>query len=113
MAVLWSRGGSTVRELFNELKKIRGSGYNSVLKLVQIMHDKGYVRRDDSVRPQIYYPVLTRHNTHRLLLRDLMDRVFGGSNAEMIGHLLALKKATPQQMAEIRAQLDAAGKGRG
>jgi BlaI family transcriptional regulator, penicillinase repressor len=113
LAVLWSRGGSTVRELYNELKKIRGSGYNSVLKLVQIMHDKGYVKRDDAVRPQIYYPVLTRHGTHRLLLKDLMDRVFGGSNAEMIGHLLALKKATPQQLAELKAQLEGGGKNRG
>src|SRR5215213_4239910 len=76
LAVIWSRGGSTVRELYNELKKIRGSGYNSVLKLVQIMHDKGYVRRDDTVRPQIYYAVLTKQGTHRLLLKDLMDRVF-------------------------------------
>ena len=105
LAVIWSRGGSTVRELYNELKKIRGSGYNSVLKLVQIMHDKGYVRRDDTVRPQIYYAVLTKQGTHRLLLKDLMDRVFGGSNAEMIKHLLQLKKPTPQQVAEIKAQL--------
>ena len=106
LAVIWSRGGSTVRELYNELKKIRGSGYNSVLKLVQIMHDKGYVRRDDTVRPQIYYAVLTKQGTHRLLLKDLMDRVFGGSNAEMIKHLLQLKKATPQQIGEIKAQLE-------
>jgi predicted transcriptional regulator len=106
LAVIWSRGGSTVRELYNELKKIRGSGYNSVLKLVQIMHDKGYVRRDDTVRPQIYYAVLTKQGTHRLLLKDLMDRVFGGSNAEMIKHLLQLKKATPQQISEIKAQLE-------
>ena len=105
LAVIWGRGGSTVRELYNELKKIRGSGYNSVLKLVQIMHDKGYVRRDDTVRPQIYYAVLTKQGTHRLLLKDLMDRVFGGSNADMIKHLLQLKKATPQQIAEIKAQL--------
>ena len=113
LAVLWQRGGSTVRELYNELKKIRGSGYNSVLKLVQIMHDKGYVKRDDTRRPQVYYAVLTRHGTHRLLLKDLLDRVFNGSNSEMIGHLLALKKATPQQMADLRSQLEGAGKGRG
>jgi predicted transcriptional regulator len=113
LAVLWQRGGSTVRELYNELKKIRGSGYNSVLKLVQIMHDKGYVKRDDSRRPQVYYAVLTRHGTHRLLLKDLMDRVFGGSTGDMITHLLAFKKATPQQLSAIREQLEGAGKSRG
>src|ERR1041385_3628487 len=101
---MWARGGCTVRELYNELKKIRGSGYNSVLKLVQIMHDKGYVKRDDSVRPQVYHAVLTRHGTERLLLKDLMERVFGGTSGDMIGHLLALKKVTPQQLSAIRAQ---------
>jgi len=113
LAVLWHRGGSTVRELHNELKKLRGSGYNSTLKLVQIMHEKGYVKRDDSRRPQVYFAVLTRHGTHRLLLKDLMDRVFGGTTAEMISHLLALKKATPQQIAELREQLEGMGKSRG
>ena len=112
LAVFWSRGGQTVRELYNELHPIRGSGYNSVLKLVQIMHDKGYVRRDDTVRPQIYYAVLTKQGTHRLLLKDLMDRVFGGSNADMIKQLLQIKKATPQVAAEIRGHMEMAGKGR-
>ena len=102
-----------MRELYNELKKIRGSGYNSVLKLVQIMHAKGYVKRDDSKRPQVYYAVLTRHGTERLLLKDLMDRVFHGTNVDMIGHLLALKKATPQQLTALRSQLEGSGKSRG
>jgi predicted transcriptional regulator len=70
------------------------------------MHAKGYVKRDDSKRPQVYYAVLTRHGTERLLLKDLMDRVFGGTSGDMIGHLLALKKASPQQLAALRSQLD-------
>jgi predicted transcriptional regulator len=106
LAHLWANGGQTVREVYLTVGKKRGSGYNSTLKLVQIMHDKGYVRRDDTVRPQIYYAVLTKQGTHRLLLKDLMDRVFGGSNADMIKHLLQLKKATPQQISEIKAQLE-------
>ena len=99
-------------QLFHEIGKLRGSGYNSTLKLVQIMHAKGYVKRDDSKRPQVYYAVLTRHGTHKLLLKDLMTRVFGGSTGDMIEHLLAFKKATPQQLAKIREQLDRAGKSR-
>ena len=79
LAVIWSRGGSTVRELYNELKKIRGSGYNSVLKLVQIMHDKGYVRRDETVRPLIFHPTSSEQQTQKLMLKDLLDRAFGGS----------------------------------
>ena len=113
LAVLWQRGGCTIRELYNEIRKIRGSGYNSTLKLTQIMHDKGYVKRDDSKRPQVYTAVLTRHGTHRLLLKDLMDRVFGGSTTDMISHLLSLKKATPQQLAELRAQLEGKSSSRG
>jgi BlaI family transcriptional regulator, penicillinase repressor len=111
LAHLWAHGGQTVREVYLTVGKKRGSGYNSTLKLMQIMHDKEYVRRDDAVRPQIYYPVLTKQGTHRLLLKDLMDRVFGGSNAEMIRHLLQLKTASPQQAAEIRGHLETA-KGR-
>ena len=113
LAILWQSGGSTVREVHNVLKKIRGSGYNSTLKLMQIMHEKEYVKRDDSRRPQVYHAVLTRNGTHRLLLKDLADRVFGGSTAEMITMLLTLKKATAQQIGEIREQLDAMGKSRG
>ena len=113
LVVLWQRGGCTIRELYNEIRKIRGSGYNSTLKLTQIMHDKGYVKRDDSKRPQVYTAVLTRHGTHRLLLKDLMDRVFGGSTTDMISHLLSLKKATPQQLAELRAQLEGKSSSRG
>jgi len=113
LAVLWQRGGCTIRELYNEIRKIRGSGYNSTLKLTQIMHDKGYVKRDDSKRPQVYTAVLTRHGTHRLLLKDLMDRVFGGSTTDMISHLLSLKKATPQQLAELRGQLEGKSSSRG
>jgi predicted transcriptional regulator len=105
LAHLWANGGQTVREVYLTVGKKRGSGYNSTLKLVQIMHDKGYVRRDDTVRPQIYHAVLTKQGTHRLLLKDLMDRVFGGSNAEMIKILMQLKKPTPQQVAEIKTQL--------
>jgi len=76
------------------------------------MHEKGYVKRDDSKRPQVYYAVLTRHGTHKLLLKDLMTRVFGGTTGEMIEQLLAFNKATPQQLTSIREQLGRVGKSR-
>ncbi len=110
--VFWTRGGCTVRQIFLEIGKLRGSGYNSTLKLIQIMHAKGYLRRDDSKRPQVYYAVLTKGGTHKLLLKDLMNRVFGGTSGDMIAILLALKKVTPQQLAAIRQQLDKVGKSR-
>ena len=102
-----------MRDVFNVLGPIRGSGYNSVLKLIQIMHDKKYVRRDDSVRPQIYHAVIGEVQTKRLLLKDLLHRVFGDDAAAMMGHILALRKATPSQLAQIRKELDGAGRGKG
>jgi predicted transcriptional regulator len=77
-----------------------------VLKLVQIMHDKGYVRRDETRRPLVYHPSSTEQQTQKLLLRDLMERVFGGSARSMIAQILALKRATPDEIGQIRDQLD-------
>ena len=75
---LWTEGPSTVRAIFLGVGRKRQSGYNSTLKLVQIMHDKGLVRRDDSKRPQIYSPTMARNKMERQILGDLVDRLFDG-----------------------------------
>ena len=96
LAVLWRRGAGTVRDIHEELRKLRRSGYNSTLKLVQIMTDKGYVRRDMSRRPQVYSAVLGEQQTKKQLLRDLADRVFGGSVADLIEHASLLKRGSEE-----------------
>ena len=103
---MWSHGGCTVRQVFNETKKFRASGYNSVLKLMQIMHEKGYLRRDEQTRPLVYHPTSSQQQTQKLMVRDLLERVFGGSARSLIVQALSLKRATPQELDDIRNQLD-------
>ena len=112
LGVMWKRGGCTVRQIFNETKKFRASGYNSVLKLVQIMHDKGYVRRDEATRPLVYHPTSSEQQTQKLMVRDLIERVFGGSAHNLVMQALALRRATAQELDDIRHQLEEMGRGK-
>ena len=82
--VLWTSGPSTVRQIHNALKQTRRSGYNSVLKLIQIMHDKDLVRRNDTVRPQLFWPTMTREKVQRLIIEDIAERAFQGSMEDLI-----------------------------
>ena len=103
LRVLWAQGPSTVREVAEEMR--RESAYTTVLKLLQIMTDKGLVRRDESARSHVYRAARTERATQRQLVRDLADRAFGGSAGRLAMQALAAKKASPRELAEIRAWL--------
>jgi predicted transcriptional regulator len=107
LRVLWSRGPSTVRQVVEELG--RDTGYTTALKLLQIMADKGLVRRDESARTHIYQAAYSEDQTQRQLVTDLLDRAFGGSAAKLVLQALATSKATPKELAEIRKLLDKQG----
>src|SRR5437762_13898659 len=89
LSVLWDRGPSTVREVHDALKVSQSSGYTTVLKLLQIMTDKGLVVRDESQRAHVYAARLSAQRTQRQLLGDLVDRAFGGSSAKLVLQALA------------------------
>ena len=78
LRVLWEGGPRSVRDIQRILNESRPTGYTTVLKLMQIMTDKGLVERDESQRPQIYRSRYSQEQTQRQLLRDLLDRAFGG-----------------------------------
>jgi len=84
----------------------RPTGYTTVLKMLQIMTEKGLVVRDESVRPQIYRPRLSRVQTQRRLLTDLLQRAFGGSVRELVLQALATRKSSPEELANIEQLLD-------
>lgn len=107
LQVLWSEGPSTVRAVAESLNRERPSaaGYTTVLKLLQIMHEKGLVERDESERSHVYRPARPAEDTQRDLLRDLMDRAFGGSARELVLQALAAKPSSPEELAEIRRML--------
>ena len=107
LRVLWQAGPATVREVHDELCRAKPStGYTTVLKLMQIMADKGLVTRDEKSKAHVYRARMPQEQTQRQLVGDLLDRVFGGSAARMMMQALSSRKATPGDIAEIRRMLD-------
>jgi BlaI family transcriptional regulator, penicillinase repressor len=106
LRVLWTRGPSTVRQIAEVMADAgREIGYTTVLKLLQIMTEKGLVVRDESARTHIYASASTEDQTQRQMVTDLLDRVFDGSAAKLVMQALAAKKTTPEELAEIRELL--------
>ncbi len=107
LRVLWREGPSTVRDVHGILSKTKpGTGYTTVLKLMQIMADKDLVSRNEENKAHVYSPRIREDQTQRQLVGDLLDRVFGGSAARLVMQALATKKANPAELAEIRHMLD-------
>src|SRR6266498_3021846 len=107
LRVLWERGASTVREVQNTLEVRRPAGYTTVLKLLQIMTEKGLVRRDESERAHVYEARVPREETQRQLVGDLLESAFSGSASALVMRALSSKKTSPQELARIRELLDA------
>jgi predicted transcriptional regulator len=108
LRALWRRGPSTVREVHDDVSGARATGYTSVLKLMQIMHAKGLVTRDESERTHVYAAAVEREETEGGLISDLARRAFGGSAAKLVMRALSDAPASPDELAEIRRLLDAA-----
>lgn len=106
LRVIWTCGPSTVREVYRTLAADRAVGYSTVLKFMQIMTAKGTLLRDESVRPQVYRASKPRRETQRVLVRDLIARVFGGSSVSLVMQALADRKASPEERKQIRELLD-------
>jgi predicted transcriptional regulator len=103
---LWSLGPSTVREVYERLNLAKPTGYTTVLKLMQIMADKGLVARNEQQRAHVYEAAWRQEDTQRQLVGDLVERAFGGSATQLVMQALAAKRATPEELAEIRRILD-------
>jgi len=106
LRVLWSLGPSTVREVHDRLNQTKPMGYTTVLKLMQIMADKGLVGRNEDQRAHVYEASGRQEDTQRQLVGDLVERAFGGSATQLVMQALAAKRATPEELAEIRRILD-------
>ncbi len=104
--VLWTRGPSTVRDVHDTLYREQGSGYTNALKLLQVMHAKGLVIRDDAQRAHVYRAALSKERAQRRFLNDLVARVFEGSRAELVLQALGGKRASRDEISAIRALLD-------
>jgi predicted transcriptional regulator len=106
LRTLWERGPSTVREVREMLEKQRATGYTTVLKLLQIMTEKGLVRRDERQRAHVYQARIPQEQTERQLVGDLLERAFGGEASRLVMQALSAKKASREELDRVRKFLD-------
>lgn len=106
LGVLWDRGPSTVREVHEELSKQRETGYSTTLKMMQVMLDKGLLKRNDSVRPQLYRAAKSQSRTQVQMLDDLTKKVFHGSAMRLVMRMVSSGRLSPDDLTEIQRLID-------
>ena len=106
LRVLWTEGPLSVRDVQMILDRSKPTGYTTVLKIMQIMADKGLVDRDDTVRPQIYRARYSEDRTQKQLLTDLIQRVYGGSVKALVLHAVGTQKPSEEELEQIKKLLD-------
>jgi len=111
LAALWSLGPSTVRDIHSAIEARKPTQYTTVLKLLQIMTEKGLVRRDEKQRAHVYEAAQPREATQRQLAGDLLARAFNGSAQSLMMGALAAGKTTRKELTELRRLLDEYEKG--
>ena len=106
LSVLWEKGPSSVREVYEALHQDVETGYTTTLKLMQIMVEKGLLVREDDGRRHIYRPTFSEERTQKELVQDLLDRVFAGSAEKLVMRALSAKRVSPKELKRIREMLD-------
>ena len=106
LQVLWDKDLASVREVHEELVKYKDAGYTTTLKLMQIMHEKGLVKRDDSFKTHIYQAAVSKERTQKHLLGKMINTLFGGSSTELVLQALGNHKASPEELEEIQQLLN-------
>lgn len=106
LQVLWEQGPASVRQVHDTLKKHRRVGYSTTLKMMQVMHSKGLVLRDETVRPQLFRAAQSQEKTQLGLIDDLTSKAFGGAAGRLLVRALSSKRVSSEELAEIRQLID-------
>jgi len=108
LQILWAKGTATVRDVHEELIKTKDAGYTTTLKLMQIMHEKGLVKRDDSMRTHVYQAAVNKERTQKHMLSKMIDTLFGGSPTQLVIQALGdgEHKASAEEIQKIQLLLD-------
>jgi BlaI family penicillinase repressor len=106
LRVLWERGEATVRDVHEELSKTKDAGYTTTLKLMQIMHEKGMVKRDESSKTHKYTPLISREKTQKQFVGKMIDTLFQGSSSQLVMQALGNHKASKEELDEIQKLID-------
>ncbi len=108
--VLWDKETATVREVFEIISATKPIAYTTILKLMQIMTEKGLVERDEQSKAHLYRATIPQTETQQGLVNDLLEKVFRGSAMQLVQHILDAKKTSPAEMKEIRKMITKAEK---
>ncbi|HEX6915598.1 MAG TPA: BlaI/MecI/CopY family transcriptional regulator [Chitinophagaceae bacterium] len=106
LQVLWEKGQATVRTVHEELSSVKDSGYTTTLKLMQIMFEKGLVKRDDSSKTHIYHANVSRESTQQQLVGKMVNTLFGGSSAQLAMQALGSANPSKDELDELQKILD-------
>lgn len=108
LQILWKNGTATVRDVHEELAQSKDVGYTTTLKLMQIMHEKGLVKRDESMRTHIYQSAVNKEKTQKHLLTKMIDSLFGGSSSQLVLQALGSseQKVSAEELEEIQKMIE-------
>lgn len=106
LAILWNKEQATVRAVHEELSRTKDAGYTTTLKLMQIMHEKNLVTRDDSSKSHVYKPAVTRENTQKQFLHKIIDNLFAGSRADLVLQALGDSDPSEDELVKIQLMID-------
>ncbi len=106
LQVLWNKGTATVRDVHEELLKTKDAGYTTTLKLMQIMFEKGLVKRNDSSKTHIYQAIASKEKTQKHMLGKMIDTLFGGSPTQLVMQALGNHKASKEELDAIQQMID-------
>ncbi len=104
--ILWEKGPSTVRDVHDILGLSKDAGYTTTLKLMQIMHEKGLIKRDVTNKSHVYTSNVSQEKTQGQLVKRMIDNVFNGSACQLVMQALGHNKASSAELEEIRKYLD-------
>jgi len=110
LSVVWERETATVREIHEILNELKPTGYTTVLKLLQLMDEKGLVERDKTNRAHVYRAKIEQNDTGKQMLRDVMQKMFGGSALRLVQQVLETETTTKEELKEIRKLIQNAEK---
>ena len=100
--VLWKKGSATVRYVHEQLSAIKTVTYTTTLKIMQNMHDKGFLTRETEGRGHVYHPNIEKEKTRSNLLDRFLENTFAGSASEMVMQLLGNHKTSPEELQKIK-----------
>jgi BlaI family penicillinase repressor len=102
LSILWEKQSATVREVHEIIQQTKGVGYTTTLKLMQIMHEKGLVSRDESSKTHIYIPCFEKEKAQEQYVGKIIKTLFSGSTSQLVMQALGNHKASQEDLTEIK-----------